>query len=89
MTGRGTLHIAEVTSRLVYKEGFIALIEAFGFDLEEHVSIHCLSTLLNALISPDLSCRQLRRPTSTSSASARHPSGLWEWCATRMDGMRG
>ncbi len=35
----GALHIAEVTSRLVSKEGFIGLIESFGFELEEHASL--------------------------------------------------
>jgi len=34
----GTLHIAEVTSRLVSKDFFISLICSFGFELEEHTT---------------------------------------------------
>jgi hypothetical protein len=36
--GSGVYYVAEVTSRLVDKPGFIALICSFGFELVEHVS---------------------------------------------------
>jgi len=35
----GLYYVAEVTSRLVDKPGFIALICSFGFELVEHVSL--------------------------------------------------
>jgi hypothetical protein len=42
---RGIFYVAEVTSRLVDKPGFIELISSFGFDIVNHVS--ALSILLS------------------------------------------
>lgn len=52
--------MAEVTSRLVDKPGFIALISSFGFELVEHVSSPSFLVL----------CSITKRPTD----SLRHPN---------------
>ena len=40
----GIFYVAEVTSRLVDKPGFIELISSFGFEIVNHVSAHADSS---------------------------------------------